>query len=209
MLSNTIKTLEDAYKKLNEELFNNSLPDTCITIQHAPRKGKMITLGWFSRQHVWINGNNDEMFELNITSDCLNQSFIDVIGTLIHEMVHVYCHANNIEDCTGKKHTESFKAECEKIGLDCEKHKSVGWGITSVSLALRDKIMALDLDETAFENRCEAVVIEKAPKETKPKPVYVCPGCQEKLKSKKEDLAIMCVKCNKQFELIYEEKEKK
>ena len=209
MLSRTIEVLEEAYVKLNKELFENSLPEACITIQHSKKKSKMTTLGWFSMQHVWYDSNDTEMFELNITSDCLNKPFVDIIGVLIHEMIHIYCHYNNIEDCNGKKHNENFKAQCEVVGLDCEKHKSVGWGITSVTFLLKDKIMALNLDESAFENRCEAILVEREPKEPKPKPVYVCPGCQEKIKSKKTDLAIMCVKCSEQFELIYEEKEPK
>lgn len=209
MLSKTIQVLEEAYVKLNKELFNNELPDICITIQHSKKKGKMITLGWFSTEHVWFDENKNEMFELNITSDCLNKPFIDIIGVLIHEMVHIYCHSQNIEDCNGKKHNENFKAQCELVGLSCEKDKSVGWGLTSVTLDLRDKIIALDLDESAFENKCEAIVIEREPKEQKPKPVYICPGCQEKIKSKKTDLAIMCVKCHQQFELVYEEKQPK
>lgn len=206
MLSETIQNLETAYTLLNSELFDNSLPDVCITIQHAKKRNKKTTtLGWFSTEQVWIDGNNTEMFEINITSDCLNKSFIDIIGVLIHEMVHVYCYTHHIEDCNGKKHNEHFKAQCEAVGLSCEKEKSVGWGITAVTLDLRDKILALSLDESAFENRCEAIIIEKEPKEQKPKPVYICPGCQEKIKSKKTDLAIMCVKCNQQFELVYEE----
>lgn len=209
MLSKTIENLEIAYSKLNAELFNNELPNVCITIQHSKKRGKMITLGWYSTEQVWIDNENTEMFEINITSDCLNKPFIDIIGVLIHEMVHVYCDINSIEDCTGRKHTEHFKAQCEAVGLNCEKDKAVGWGITSVTLDLRDKIVSLGLDENAFENRCEAVIIEKEPKESKPKPVYVCPGCQEKIKSRKTDLAIMCVKCNQQFELIYEEKNQK
>lgn len=205
MLSKTIKVLEEAYEKLNIELFENSLPDICITIQHGKKRGNMTVLGWYSMGNVWTNESNSEMFELNITSDCLNKPFIDIIGVLVHEMVHVYCHSQNIDDCKGRKHNENFRAECEKVGLDCEKDKTVGWGITSVTLPLRDKIVALELDETAFQNRCESIVVEREPKEPKPKPVYVCPGCQEKLKSKKTDLAIMCVKCNQQFEFILEE----
>lgn len=209
MLSKTIQALEDAYSKLNKELFQNSLPDICITIQHGKKKGKMTTLGWYSLEHVWTDENNNERFELNITSDCLNKSFIDIIGVLVHEMVHIYCHSQNINDCNGRKHNENFKAQCEAVGLECEKDKTVGWGLTSVTLQLRDKILALDLDESAFNNKCEAIVIEKEPKEQKPKPVYICPGCQEKIKSKKTDLAIMCVKCKQQFELVYEEKSSK
>ena len=206
MLSNTIQALEEAYIKLYNELFYNSLPDVCITIQHGKKRGNMAVLGWYSTKNVWFDSNNNEMFELNITSYCLNQSFIDIIGVLIHEMVHIYCHSQNIEDCVGRKHNENFKAECEAVGLICEKHKSVGWGLTSVSLELRDKILALDIDESAYQNKCEEVVVEKEPKEPKPKPVYVCPSCQEKIKSRKTDLAIMCVKCNQHFELILEEK---
>lgn len=209
MIGKTITALETAYYELNEILFDNSLPDVCITIQHAKKKKNSTILGWFSTQYIWTREKENEMFELNITSECLNQTYIDILGTLVHEMVHVYCHFNNIEDCRGKKHTTEFKEEAEKVGLVVERHKSVGWGITSVGLELRDKLINLNIDEDDFNIICNEIVIEKEPTEKKPKPVFVCPGCQEKIKSKNLELAIKCVKCNQQFELILEEPKQK
>ena len=207
MLSNTLSALENAYYKLNSKLFDDTLPDICITIQHEKKKGKYITLGWFTTNYVWKNSDGIEMFELNITPDCLNSYYIDIIGTLVHEMVHLYCHINGITDCVGKKHNEDFQAECEKVGLICEKEKSVGWGMTTVSPELREHILSLDIDESSFASSCEEIIIPKEPKKKKPKTYYICPQCREKVNSKKNDLAIMCVKCSKQFEFVQEEVE--
>lgn len=207
MLSETISQLEIAYIKLNEALFNNELPSVCITIQHETKKSKNTVLGWFSTLYVWKDSNNTEMFEINITPDALGMSTVDIIGTLIHEMVHLYCMQNNITDCTGRKHTEEFKDACERVGLICEKDKSVGWGMTSVGSSLYETIINLELDEDAFGNSCEKVVIPSEPKKKKIQPTYVCPSCKEKLKSKSSTLVIMCVKCNMQFQLLQQDED--
>ena len=205
MLSRTLNALETAYSELNKELFNGNLPDACITIQHASKKSKYTVLGWFDFGTVWSDENGTEMFEINITSDALNRNYIDTIGTLVHEMVHLYCYTNGIEDMKGKKHNESFKAECENVGLIVEKDKSVGWGITTVSLDLRNKILDLDISEDDFSNTCQLIIEEKPPKPKKPKTYYICPECNEKINSKKPDLNILCGKCHRNFELVIED----
>jgi hypothetical protein len=77
---------------------------------------------------------------------------------------------------TGKKHTEEFKAIAENVGLNVEKDKQVGYGITTVSLELMETIKELEIDESVFDVKYNPVIVEvvEKPKKTKgfaiPKP---------------------------------------
>lgn len=208
MFTEVIKNLEDIYNELNEIVFEGGLPKACITVQHAikkkSKKGNYITLGWFNCAGSWEDSQGDEVFEITITPDSFKGNYMDIIGTLVHEMVHVYCHVNKIEDCKGKKHTEDFKAIAENVGLVVEKDKQVGYGITSLSLDLIEELKELDINENCFKIKYNPIIQDVIEKPKKPKTYYKCPCCEEVIKSRKKDLKLICGKCNQEFKYIVE-----
>lgn len=209
MFSALILELEKVFDFLNKDTFHGELPSVCITVQHDKKsksgKNNYTTLGWFNCGGTWQNDNEDKIYEITLTPDSLKGNYLDTIGTLVHEMVHLYCHIHDIEDCKGKKHTEDgFKPIAESAGLSVEKDKKVGWGMTYMTLELTNKIKGLNLDEDVFNIQYNPILIERPDKPKKPKEYYKCPGCGEVIKSKKKDLKLICGKCNEEFKYIIE-----
>jgi len=62
---------------------------------------------------------------------------------MMHEMVHLYNIAHNVQDCCrgGAYHNRKFKAEAERRGLVIEHHPACGWTITEPNDALIDYII--------------------------------------------------------------------
>lgn len=104
-ISQTTKFLEDAFDALNKEYFENTLPKPIITIQSSPR-----TYGHFTTSEVWRDGQRKKSFyEINIGAERLDRPIASTMATLIHEMVHYYCHLNGIQD-TSRGNTYHNKA---------------------------------------------------------------------------------------------------
>lgn len=137
----TIQNLFKVFKQANKELFNNSIKSTpCITYM-TDEKGK--TLGHFIDSQLWKEGT-EKATELNVVCN-VNRSKNNIIETLIHEMVHLYCYEQGIKDTSNKGvyHNKEFKKECENHGLKCEKGK-YGYSQTS-----------LDEKGLKFANNCK------------------------------------------------------
>lgn len=117
MLSSDTKRLEDAYNIFNEKYFTNALPVAMITIQSS--RG---AYGHCTTQKVWASGTG-RYYELNLGAEYLSRPIENVLATLMHEMVHIYCLENGIKDTSngGRYHNTRFKQEAEKRGLSISK----------------------------------------------------------------------------------------
>ena len=84
-----------------------------ITIQSRPK-----AYGYITCNEVWTDTDRS-YYEINITAEYLNRPIENVLATLQHEMVHLYCMVNGIQDTSkaGRYHNKNFKAEAEKRGL--------------------------------------------------------------------------------------------
>lgn len=74
----------------------------------------------------------EQLKEINIGAESLKRPVAEVIATLLHEMVHNYCHVNGIKDTSrsGTYHNKRFKEECEKRDLIITKANVIGFSIT-------------------------------------------------------------------------------
>ena len=119
-------------------LFGQEMPLPVITIQS---KGRTEALGWHC-QNSWQNGDPDKLTEINLCAEHLGRPVEEIAETLLHEMVH---HANSLDgvsDCTSRQyHNKHFKTRCERIGLVCKKAAGRGWAETSLSDALKAKVL--------------------------------------------------------------------
>ncbi len=113
-ISTATAFLESAYSKLNEFYFENTLPRCAITIQSTPK-----AYGHFTTREIWQDGKRATLHEINLGAENLNRPTAETIATLIHEMVHFYCHENGIKDTSrgGTYHNSRFKEEAEKRGI--------------------------------------------------------------------------------------------
>lgn len=195
-------TLEETFQHFNETKFNNELPEPIITIQ---TKAKTKSYGWCSIIPFWQNTKNEEeqYYEINISAEHLDRDIVDIIGTLIHEMVHLYNVHKGIQDCTKTgSHNEYFKAEAERVGLIVEKLKGKGFAHTTPSDALKAEIMALNIDEEVFcISRIEDVQSKKTVR--KSSQINMVCSCGKKLKVKAE-MNIICGDCGERFNVVEE-----
>jgi hypothetical protein len=107
-VNNMVLELEKGFKLFNDTLFQSALPDTMIVIQTTGRKRYM---GWCTNDKIWSpiqdSSNSaqtdtpiDCRYEITICSEYLNSDLDIIMGTLLHEMVHLYCRVNHIQQVT-------------------------------------------------------------------------------------------------------------
>ena len=109
--------LNKMFDLCNDKYFEGELPKPTITIQSTPKAFGHV---WSSKiWHSTVNGRDVLTYELNLDANSLDRKIVDVVATLVHEMVHLYCLENEIKDTSNKGvyHNKRFKAECEKRGL--------------------------------------------------------------------------------------------
>ncbi len=113
MLASDSALFERAFEVFNEVYFDNSLPDAVITIQSSPK-----TFGYITVHKVWTD-TEDSYHEINIGAEHLARPIENVLATLLHEMVHLYCMDNGINDTSkgGRYHNKLFRDEAEKRDL--------------------------------------------------------------------------------------------
>ncbi|MBU3101917.1 MULTISPECIES: SprT-like domain-containing protein [Clostridium] len=129
MISTDNFLLENAFNVFNKIYFDGSLPEVVITIQSSPK-----SYGYITVHKVWKD-NKDTYHEINISAEHLTRDIENVLATLLHEMVHLYCMVNSIEDTSngGRYHNKRFKAEAEKRNLIIEYVHYIGHSKTSPS----------------------------------------------------------------------------
>lgn len=126
MLSTDNKLLETAFDVFNSIYFNNNLPKTVITIQSSVK-----SFGYITVNEVWADGKS-RYHEINISAEHLNRNIENVLATLLHEMVHLHCMINSIQDTSngGRYHNKRFKEEAEKRDLVIQYVKYIGYSKT-------------------------------------------------------------------------------
>lgn len=221
VIGNALDELYHAFDVMNRDKFDNSLPPVVITIQDE--KG---SYGHFTTKKVWLweGANLDELdvgdnninkedgyYEININPRYFNeQSPVDIICTLLHEMCHYWNKINNIKDCAGKRHNKKFKKSAERVGFVVSELIGYGFGKTDPTDELIDYIEnEVNPQNEVFEHfRC--ISLNKKDKEKKKRKKtsfnYTCPNCGQTLKGKK-NLYILCGICKQDFEMEDDEEE--
>lgn len=72
--------------------------------------------------------------EILLAGESLERGAVGTLGTILHELVHAYCDANDIKDTSNghRYHNTKFKEKAEEFGLDIEKADTIGWSVTTV-----------------------------------------------------------------------------
>lgn len=200
--------LEQAFDALNKQYFESALPKVMITIQSSPR-----AYGHFTTWEAWQTAGK-KTYEINLGAETLNRPIANTIATLIHEMVHLYCHINNIKDTSrgNRYHNKRFKEEAEKRGLEISYDQTIGWSITQPTKELKSFIKSQKWVNKLNLNRVFPFGIEgtdpgmpgitgtpgtatgtknKKPSSTRK---YVCPICGQSIRATKE-VNIICGDC--------------
>lgn len=122
-MSRAVGQLEKMYNVINVDKFEGALPVPVITVQSKPG-----TWGHCSCAKVWKR-KDGETYEMNIAAEMLSAPIEEILDTLIHEMVHLYCRENGIQEVSrgGKYHNKRFKQLAEEKGLLCVEAGQYGW----------------------------------------------------------------------------------
>lgn len=214
-----LKATNELYRifdALNQNYYENSLPKVVITIQ-----SKVKTYGHFAYDQ-WKNkaetidapfvlddrGNEVETaktpeeviryHEINISAEHLKRNIYHLCSTLQHEMVHLYCHVNDIKDTSNGNvyHNKRFKYEAELRGLYIDKAPTIGWSVTEPTEEFMSFIDTLTIDKEAFSFFREVPVKITSTKEPAKKTTkYTCPSCESTVRGIL-GLNILCKDCN-------------
>jgi hypothetical protein len=199
-LQPAISELHKAFDLLNEKYYEGALPQVVIAVQ---AKGKSNAYGWFTVGKVWETAEGPK-HEVTITAEFLNRDYIDIMRTLHHEMIHLYCHTNEIQDTSrgGTYHNKRFKAESEARGFYYEEKspdKKYGWSFSSLTPETIEEIEKMDINKEAF-TLARLDLAAGAKKKKKSNIVKWKCGCDVIIRSSKPEINVICGDCGTRFE---------
>ena len=199
MLSTDTKRLEDAYRVFNREYFNGELPMVMITIQSSLK-----AYGHCTTKKIWASGS-DRYYELNLSAEYLSRPIENVLATLVHEMVHIYCMETGIKDTSnnGRYHNKRFKTEAEMRDLKIAYAPTIGWSVTEPTEVFIRNVKNWGLYDACENYRLGALQTDGADGTDKPRKKtstrkYYCPVCGNSVRATK-DVNILCMDCNVQM----------
>lgn len=208
-MSRAVGQLEKMYNTMNMDFYGGALPTPIITVQSKPGTWGHCTVG-----KVWKR-KEDDTYEMNIAAEVLDREIEEIIDTLLHEMVHLYCRENGIQEVSrgGKYHNGKFKALAEKCGLICVKAGQYGWntqgtgndklteyalekGWSEIKIA-RGGVMRFPISTGASGTQSGGAPVQggKRPSSTRK---LQCPKCGCSCRATKT-IRIMCMDCNEQM----------
>ncbi len=203
MLSQYNAFLENSFQILNKVYFDSALPSVIITIQSCKK-----AYGYITTRKIWKRAT-EQYYEINITAEYLARPIEEVLSTLLHEMVHLYCMVNNINDTSknGTYHNKRFKEEAEKRDLKIEYVNYYGYTKTSPTEKLIEVIHEYGLNQSIeYYRQSESFIstgndddkgtgedgISVKRKSSTRK--YICPSCKVSVRATK-NLYIICGTC--------------
>lgn len=204
--SRTAGYLEKMFRALNRDFFpGEEIEEPIITIQSTPT-----AYGHVSVAKTWKRKDEDR-HELNISADWLNRPIENIVGTMLHEMVHLYNMEHGIKDTSrgGAYHNKRFKAEAEKRGLIISHDKRIGWSVTQPGERVLDYILQNGWEDIEMNRGLSLTgwnpggstggkAGTAAPTKTGKKPSstrkYICPKCGMSVRATRI-VNIMCGDC--------------
>lgn len=191
-LSEMVTNLEALFDLLNSKYFESKIPQPIITIQSRPK-----AYGHCTTKEVW-RGELEKHFEINLSAEHLRRPYANIAATMLHEMVHLYCLVNSIEDTCqgGRYHNKRFKREAEARDLRIEYDSTIGYSLTAPTDNLINTLKHAGCDTDLPLARERITVPDPAkPKKTRVKKVthtYVCPVCLSEVKACADKLSLIC-----------------
>lgn len=193
-MSDVLTYFERSFQCFNQYYFNNSLPKTVVTVQSTLK-----SYGHASVQKIW-EGTASQYYEINMSADYLDRTPEDILVTLLHEMIHIYCREEKIMEISrnGTYHNKRFKKECEKRDLLANKMEQYGWADTIATENFRLYIMDQQLMNPLPFVRMSRVKQKSDGQRKQSSRKYVCPSCQTIVRAT-SDVNILCGDCHQLF----------
>lgn len=199
-LSEIVSKLESLFDMLNGLYFEGKLPRPIITVQSTPK-----FYGHCSTKKIWkkgVDGEDEGQYEINIGAEFLNRPSEYTAATMLHEMVHLYCRENDIEETcqNGRYHNKRFKEEAEARGLIIEYDRTNGYSTSLPSDAFVENlrsngyVLKVPFARHTLEKEKKKAERNKAIK-------YICPICGQTVRSTQE-LNLICGVCEVPMERV-------
>jgi len=92
------------------------------------------------------------LYEVTICAESLARLINEIMATLTHEMVHLFCYYAEIKDVgkDGRYHNRKFKEQAEAVGLLVDKDMRLGWSLTSLGPDLAEYVSGLNIKDEVF-----------------------------------------------------------
>lgn len=185
-LQPVLAELHKAFDFLNKAYYENKLPQVVIAIHPM---GNSNANGWFTPAKLWSDGEEDK-HEICITAETMNREAMDIMRTLHHEMIHLYCHENDIKETSrkGAYHNKLFKEECLKRGFyypDNTPDKKIGWSFAQLLPETIERFKTWDVDYSVFGLARKGLGTGEKKKKTSNIIKWVCPSCGAIVRSSK------------------------
>lgn len=204
--------LQTAYNQINRDFYNGDLPKVVITLRELKNPNAITRI---SEIKEWKQ-NNQMRYEIAVSSTKIREIHtVDIIYSLMHEMVHLFCRTHGIQDTSrgGAYHNQNFKIYADFHGLDATETKENGWSETTpkpiTEQWVRNNIMiksiklckeAYDKTEDEDSNSAPTQSVKKPLKKKQSYRRYVCPSCGLIVRATK-DCNIGCLDCGEKMEI--------
>lgn len=113
---------------------HEGIPDVVVTLASAKGKhGHFAPSSWSTRVADGEDAG-DLKHEMFLAAESLKRGAVETVGTIIHELVHAFCHAQDIQDTSnnGVYHNKRFAGVAEEFGIAVEKMGHHGFSKTTV-----------------------------------------------------------------------------
>ena len=206
-VSDEVVFLEEAFDVLNQRFFESALSRPAITIQSTPGAH-----GYFTPYDAWTDSGL-KLKEINLGAESLHRPVPNIIATLMHEMIHYWCHSQGIKDTSrgNTYHNKRFKEEAEKRGLIITSAPLIGYSVTQPVPELVSLVRNMGWDDKFKLYRSPKVKASssktggnedpggnsdtnKPPKKKSSTCKYICPKCGLSIRATKV-VRIACMDC--------------
>lgn len=193
-LSEIVGKLEALFDLLNGIYFEGKLIRPVITVQSTPK-----FYGHCTTKQIW-KSDTEALYEINIGAEHINRPKENIAATMCHEMVHLYCLANDIRDTcqNGRYHNKTFKKEAEARDLHIEYDRANGYTHTTPTEVFAQKLTDNGFDLSVPFAR-HSLTKQKSSGDREKPHKYVCPECGQTVRSTQE-LHISCSLCEVNME---------
>lgn len=128
-----VRALERAWAAIREQ--HADVPEVVIVTGpgSSARRRAPLRLGQFAAER-WHPGPESALGEVMIGGEGLERGADAVLGTLLHEAVHAVAQARGVKETSrqGRYHNSVFREIASELGLQVERHPTVGWSLTTL-----------------------------------------------------------------------------